>query len=72
MADPSWLGCHGERQAASKVLPPILEGAEVPATQSGSGDTVGHGKALHLRLAGPLWDSQWVGERSGACTLDGS
>ena len=62
MADPCCLGRHGEQQGASEVPPPpILESAEAPATQSEGGDTLSQGKALHLRLVGPLWDSQWVG-----------
>lgn len=54
-----WRAAGGFRGTARP--PPILESAEAPATQSEGGDTLSQGKALHLRLVGPLWDSQWVG-----------
>lgn len=54
-------GAMESSRGASGVPPPILESAEVPATQSEGGDTLSQGKALHLRLVGPPWASQWVG-----------
>lgn len=56
--------CGGGAGVPSEALPLILEGAEVPAAQSGSGDTLSRGEATSLWLAGPRWDFRWVAERS--------
>lgn len=57
----AWGAMESSRGLPRYRPPPILESAEAPATQSEGGDTLSQGKALHLRLVGPLWDSQWVG-----------
>lgn len=64
MAGSSCLGCHRESQGASEALTLTFEGPEVPAAQSGGGDTLGRGKAISRWLAVLLWDLRCASEQS--------